>query len=97
MHIQWPQTFEWDEAKAVSNLRRHRVSFEYATRVFLDALGVEMEDGRRDCGEARYITVGRIERRVFVVVYTQRTDVIRLVSARKANRREVRRYETLST
>ena len=89
--------FEWDAFKAAANLRQHAIPFEYATRIFLDEHRLDDVDDRHDYGEARRLTLGRIEKRVFVVAYAVRADVIRLISARKANGRETRRYEALST
>lgn len=80
--------FEWDPDKATANLRKHKVPFEYAARVFLDPLRVDGEDTRKDYGEERRIAVGYIENRLFVVTYTQRNGTVRLISARKANVRE---------
>jgi uncharacterized DUF497 family protein len=89
-------TFEWDEAKAKSNLKDHKVPFPYATRIFLDPLRRDEEDTREDYGEERRITVGYIEQRLFVVVYTERNGAIRLISARKANGSEQHQhYEAL--
>jgi uncharacterized DUF497 family protein len=74
------------------------VPFEYAVRVFLDPHRLDGEDTRRDYSEERWLTLGKIEGRLFAVAYTQRGKVIRLISARKANEREQRKYdETLSS
>lgn len=90
--------FEWDDRKAAQNVAKHGVSFEYAVRIFLDPLRLDSKDTRRDCSEERRLTLGRIDERFFVVAYTPRGTVIRLISARKANEREQRKYyETLST
>lgn len=67
--------------------------FAYAARAFFDPNRLIRADTRRSYGEARYQLLGKIEHRVFVVVYTPRNDVIRIISARKANRREVKHYE----
>jgi uncharacterized protein len=88
--------FEWDPAKAASNLRKHGVPFLYATRVFLDAHRLDQEDRRRTYREERRLTMGMIEGRLYVVVYTRRRRAIRLISARKANGRENEQYRTLS-
>ena len=85
--------FEWDNNKAELNQAKHRVSFEFATRAFDDAQRVTAIDHRQDYGEPRYITLAKIGNRVYVVAFTIRSSVIRLVSARKANTREVKRYE----
>ena len=94
--------YEWDQRKARENVARHGVRFEYVTRVFLDPsrLDIEIEDDRRDYGEQRRLVLGLIEGRLFAVAYTLRGNVTRLISARKANKRERRKYyddETLST
>jgi uncharacterized DUF497 family protein len=89
--------FEWDPTKAESNLDKHGVPFEYATRVFLDPHRRDDVDTRHDYGEERRSTAGAIEGRVFVVVYTRRGSVIRLISARKANDRETEKYHEVST
>jgi uncharacterized DUF497 family protein len=90
--------FEWDDRKAAQNIVKHGVPFEYAARVFLDPRRLDREDTRRDYREERRLMLGKIEGRLFVVAYTTRDKVIRLISARKANEREQRRYdETLST
>ncbi len=88
--------FEWDPAKAADNLRKHGVPFEYATRVFLDPHRLDRADSRRDYAEERRITLEVIEERIFVVAYTMRGPVFRLISARKANAREQGQYYTLS-
>jgi uncharacterized protein len=88
--------FQWDPAKAASNLEKHGVSFEYATRVFLDAHRQDGVDRRRQYGEERRTTIGIIERGVYVVAYTRRRAAIRLISARKANARETQKYHTFS-
>jgi uncharacterized DUF497 family protein len=89
---------EWDEQKARQNIANHGVPFEYATRVFLDLHRLDTEDARRDYGEERRLTLGKIEGRLCVVAYTMRGQIIRLISARKANAREWRKYhETLSS
>ena len=88
--------FQWDPEKAASNLQKHGVSFDYATRVFLDPRRQDGVDKRHRYGEERRITVGVIEGRVYVVAYTRRRAAIRLISARKANARETQKYHTFS-
>jgi uncharacterized protein len=67
-------------------------------RVFLDHHRLDSEDHRRDYGESRRLTLGNIEGRLYAVSYTLRGEAIRLISARKANDREQRKYhEALST
>lgn len=80
--------YEWDSAKAVSNLRKHGISFPYATRVFLDPHRQERLDTREEYGEERWIVLGRVDEFVLVVVYTLRGSNTRLISARKADRND---------
>jgi hypothetical protein len=90
--------YEWDERKARQNIAKHGVPFEYAARVFLDSQRMDAEDARRDYGEERRFTLGKIEGRLYVVAYTARGKITRLISARKANVRERREYvEALPT
>ena len=79
-------------AKTAENLAKHGVPFNFATRVFFDPYRLDNEDKRRDYGEERRLTLGRIEWRLYAVAYTMRGEVARLISARKANQREQRRY-----
>jgi uncharacterized DUF497 family protein len=88
--------FQWDSAKAASNLQKHGVPFEYAARVFLDQRRQDGVDRRHTYGEERRITIGSIEGGVYVVAYTRRRAAIRLISARKANAREIQKYRTFS-
>lgn len=84
--------FEWDEAKNRSNLEKHGVDFADAAAVFADPLHLTMPDDRFSYGEQRYIIIGSVDERMHVVVYTVRDEVIRIISARKANMRERSRY-----
>ena len=85
--------FEWDSTKVESNEAKHSVSFSFATRAFDDRNRLTVIDTRNEYGEVRYVTVARIEQRVYILVYTMRGSVIRLISARKANSKEVKRYD----
>jgi len=90
--------FEWDARKAAINLRKHHVSFEDAARVFLDPNRIETYDGRDTHGEDRWKTVGMVEPALLAVVYTVRNqdgDVIRLISARKADAYERTQYREI--
>lgn len=87
--------FEFDNAKNAANLHKHGIDLRDAAYVFLDLHKLDLPDLRKDYGEERRIRVGRVENRVWVVVYTQRADAIRLISARKANDREQNRYHAL--
>lgn len=93
--------FEWDEAKNLSNRRKHGVSFEEASQVFRDPLYVSVQD-RVEGGELRWQTFGLVEDLLLLTVaHTVReeradgtsVDVIRIISARPATRKERRRYE----
>ena len=81
-------SFEWDPAKAALNHRKHRISFPYATRVFLDPFRQERLDTREEYGEERWVVLGRVDDMFLVVVYTLRESNIRLISARKANQND---------
>jgi uncharacterized DUF497 family protein len=86
--------FEWDDAKSRENKRKHKISFEEAETVFLDDLGVLIED--EDDNEDRFVLVGMSAAvRVLVVSHTfrARDQVIRIISARRANRSERHDYE----
>lgn len=85
--------FEWDESKSDACFRERGFDFAYAAFAFADPYRVIRQDVRYSYGEDRYQLVGRIEGRLFVIVYTHRVGVIRIISARKANAREVRQYE----
>ena len=84
--------FEWDKSKATENQSKHGISFADTFGVFEDPNAVTLEDFQR--GEQRYVTIGMDAfGRILVVVYTWRGDNIRIISARKAVRYEVRQYE----
>jgi len=86
--------FEWDGRKANDNLARHGVSFGEALTVFGDPLGRITDDPRHSEAEERFVLLGQsAQRRMLVVMFTERGDAIRLISARRAARRERRRYE----
>ena len=80
--------FEWDSAKDEANLKTHGISFDEARHIF-DGPTLTRLDDRQDYGENRDISLGALSPdAVLVVVHTARGDKIRLISARKANRRE---------
>ena len=83
--------FEWDEEKAAANLKKHKVDFYDAVRVFEDDNRKEYYDAAHSDEEDRYITIGMADDVLFVV-YVERREQIRLISARAANRRERRLY-----
>jgi len=86
--------FEWDGAKAKQNVRKHGVSFEEASTVFADPFALTIDDPQHSDEEDRFITLGESQRRRFVVVvFTDRGERIRIISARVATRRERKDYE----
>jgi hypothetical protein len=91
--------FRWDEAKAVANRRKHRISIEMAARVFADPFALSDQD-RIEGGEYRWQTIGSIEGVVVLLVAHTVDDenhdipVITIISARRADRSERMRYET---
>lgn len=85
--------FEWDEEKAVENLRKHGVSFEEGIAVFNDPLSISIDDPDHSASEERYIDIGASENgHVLVVSYTERGASVRIISCRKATRKERRQY-----
>ncbi|MDD2809242.1 BrnT family toxin [Rhodoferax sp.] len=85
--------FEWDDAKSEACFEQRGFDFAYAARAFFDPQRRVQEDDRYNYGEICYQLLGRIEARLFVVVYTSRNETLRIISARKANLREMKRYE----
>lgn len=85
--------FEWDENKSEVCFAERGFDFAYVVRAFIDHNRLIKKDARWDYGEERYQLLGSIEQRVFFVAYTLRGTSIRIISARKANQREVNHYE----
>jgi hypothetical protein len=85
--------FEWDQNKSKKCFTERGFDFAYAAHAFLDPNRIAQKDSRYDYGETRYQLISKIEGRVFVVIYTMRNNVIRIISARKANKREVKYYD----
>jgi uncharacterized DUF497 family protein len=86
--------FEWDPDKAQANLSKHRVTFEDASTVFLDPLALTFPDLHRVDDEEREITIGHSTRGpVMFVSHCRRGARTRIISARRATRREQRQYE----
>ena len=83
--------FEWDESKRQSNIRKHGVDFLDAAAIFANDT-FEIRDDREDYGEERWIAIGHADGAVYRVVYTIRVDVIRIISAQKASRRDRERF-----
>jgi len=86
--------FEWDLNKAAANVGKHGVTFDEAATVFGDSLSLTVYDPDHSYDEDRYITMGTsADGRLLIVSHTDRDDRIRIISARKATRRERKVYE----
>ena len=84
--------YQWDKTKATSNLKKHGIEFVDAVSVFSDELAITIPENRFD--EERFVTIGTdVFGRVLVIVFTWRSEDIRLISARLAERRERKQYE----
>jgi len=89
------ELFEWDDEKAVYNLREHDVNFEEAKTVFEDIFAITIHDDLHSEHEDRSIILGlSLLARVLLVVYTERKQRIRIISARKATPSERSQYES---
>jgi uncharacterized DUF497 family protein len=84
--------FEWDPAKAAANYKRHSVRFEHAVLAFEDAFALVELDDSEDYGEERFLLTGRATGGILVIVYTERGERIRIISAREATEYERRNY-----
>jgi uncharacterized DUF497 family protein len=90
--------FEWDQEKADANLKKHGVSFDEASTVFGDPLSVTIPDPDHSEHEERMLLLGRSTTgTLLVVTHTERGELIRLISARRASRLERRDYEESPT
>jgi uncharacterized DUF497 family protein len=89
--------FEWDVAKALANSANHGVAFEVAREVFGDPYTVYWVDDRFDYDETRYSAIGSAQGRVLYVAYTMTDERVRIISARRAEPREQRRYHEAKT
>jgi uncharacterized DUF497 family protein len=86
--------FEWDEEKAQSNLKKHKVGFEEGVTIFHDLFVATMPDPDHSDDEQRYVSIGLSAKgRLLVVVHTERGNKTRIISCRKATLREQRIYE----
>jgi uncharacterized DUF497 family protein len=88
--------FEWDDNKSNACFSERGFDFAYAASAFADPERVTRRDLRFDYGEDRFRLTGRIEDRLFVLIYTLRQNSIRIISARKANSREAKSHENRS-
>ena len=92
--------FEWDESKAAANLKKHHVSFEEAKSIFFDEFGVQFFDEDHSSGEERFLMLGMSsEAKLLIVCHCEREQgaVIRIISARKATKRESAFYRGANT
>ena len=86
--------FVWDPGKAAANLTKHHIDFREAATVFDDLLSTAFPDAAHSISERRFLIVGASARgRVLVVAYTEQAEIVRIISARPATRRERRFYE----
>jgi len=88
--------YEWDENKRAANKAKHGVDFADAER-FDWQTAIEVTDSRVPYGEERFIALGHLGKRLHVLIYTRRRGVIRLISLRRANKRERDYYEKTQT
>ena len=79
--------FVWDSEKAKINWQKHKVSFKIATEVFLDENYIEDYDDVHSDDEDRFKVIGEVDK-ILVVIYTEREDITRIISARLANKKE---------
>lgn len=87
--------FDWFRLKAESNLKKHGVSFEEAATAFDDPFQTALADDAHSEDEQRFILLATSEKgRVLSIIYTERGDVTRLISAREATRLEIKEYES---
>jgi uncharacterized DUF497 family protein len=90
--------FEWDEDKAAANLAKHNLSFEEAATVFADPVAAVFDDEAHSIDEHREIIIGSsASGRLLVVCFTERPPAIRIISARKATKRERKAHEENTT
>ena len=86
--------FEWDDAKAAANLRKHRVSFDEAAEVFLDPYALDDRNAEHSYDEERFFVIGYSAVRMLYVVFVERRgNVIRIISARLPTPAERKAYE----
>ena len=94
-------TFEWDPIKAKQNVRKHRISFERAAETFLDPLAVSIIDEEHSEHEERWVSLGKDRRGSMLILVHTYFEVsaeeckTRIISARRATKREIRQYEEI--
>jgi uncharacterized protein len=85
-------SYEWDDKKNLANIEKHKADFGDVQEIF-DGPHFTFADNRHEYGEERCIVLGFVNGRVMIAVFTKRGNVIRVISFRKANNREKRRFE----
>ena len=86
--------FEWDFNKAKANIEKHHISFEEAASVFGDNRAITINDPAHSANEKREITIGKsANNKLLVVVHTIRGNKLRIISTRKASKKERKQYE----
>lgn len=90
--------FEWDSVKAESNIKKHKISFERATEIFLDQFMLSIFDSAHSDNEDRWITIGKDQKNITLVVIHTFKEIheegceIRIISARRATKNELKQY-----
>ena len=90
MQDQW---FEWDDRKAASNLAKHDISFDEARQAFDDQFIVDELDDSADYDEDRFFALALYNGAILAIAYTMRDERIRIISARRASKQEILKYE----
>jgi uncharacterized protein len=85
--------FDWHAAKCKTNIAERGIDFADVLVAFIDPDRKVVEDNRKNYGETRYNMLAKLDGRIFHITFTERGKVIWIISARKANKREQRRYE----
>jgi uncharacterized DUF497 family protein len=86
--------FEWDEGKAKDNVRKHQIGFPEAKSIFNDPFLLTFLDKSHSDDEQRFINIGlSVQGRLLIVIHTEREDIVRIISSRKATNVERRYYE----
>jgi uncharacterized DUF497 family protein len=85
--------FEWDPAKDASNLVKHGITFADAARVFDDPHHLIGDSTKPEYGEIRRLAVGRVDNRFITVIFTEREEKLRIISARRTRQDERRQYD----
>lgn len=86
--------FEWDDEKAISNLKKHGISFDEAKSIFYDNFAIMSLDTKHSITEERFTLIGYSKNnRILYISFTERNDIIRIISTRKTTKNERLSYE----